>query len=297
MNPKNHFKLSRGDSGQFVRELQGSLLESGANLVVDGKLGRITLGYANRKLKLPETNTSLSHGQIADLGVRIKFGIDLSGHNEGGTKRQINFDKVAKDGVDFVNVKLTEDNGYVNEEAKRQVHEAARVGILCGPYHFPNLSTGYDPKNGPAKDAEGEFEHFIKIKYRAASAGYWTLRSWLDVENGVNAAKTKSEDNYNARWYLRWLQMASKDAARRAGVYSALWAENSYFENADHELLEQLGEYPLWVASYNVGVQPARMPDTWSSYNIWQFNNECMIDGVDGKVDGNWSLEEDLLDD
>ena len=64
----------------------------------------------------------------------------------------------------------------------------------------------------------------------------------------------------------------------RAGVYSG----QSFFRNhIDHASLTQ---YYIWLASYTSG---NRLPSFGGHYDMWQFTDSGVVNGINGKVDMN----------
>ncbi|HUB66963.1 MAG TPA: GH25 family lysozyme [Candidatus Methylacidiphilales bacterium] len=66
-------------------------------------------------------------------------GIDVSSH-----QGEIDWTKVAKDGVDFAYLKATEGGSFKDPKFQIYLREAQRAGLACGAYHFFSLRTpGY----------------------------------------------------------------------------------------------------------------------------------------------------------
>ena len=71
------------------------------------------------------------------------------------------------------------------------------------------------------------------------------------------------------------------DAGYEAGVYSG---EYYYKNNLDYT---SLSKYTLWLASYT---RSARLPDFPGSYDMWQFTDSGLVNGITGIVDMNASF-------
>jgi GH25 family lysozyme M1 (1,4-beta-N-acetylmuramidase) len=63
---------------------------------------------------------------------------------------------------------------------------------------------------------------------------------------------------------------------------------------AEKDIQEKLANYPLWLASYNDGIEPERKVDLWESWSAWQYTGSGDIDGVKGRCDLNWIAGEQL---
>lgn len=298
----DHVKITRGSTGRIVKAVQAALNQRGENIAVDGKCGPATLSAAARALCIPAPKV-LGRDELARLGVRLAYGIDLSGHNEGGNKKPVDFGKLQGAGVGFVWLKATEGTGYLNREAYRQGDECQRLGIPVGGYHFGDPSAKRPMDLGDlAADANAEADHYLEA--RRGILGKADLPDVLDVERmyshrltakawaaigGTSAERMRR----CALWCLTWLERVQAATGRRPMVYSARWAWQAYLQHAPAALLERLTSYPLWLASYNSGAGPARTVTGWD-WSVWQFSGSGKLPGVDGKVDLNWALAEDL---
>lgn len=295
------FEIKRGSRGFMVAAVQRALNalvpatddRAASRLKVDGVCGPATMSALQKR-----TGKDATVFDIRCLGSwapRVCNTIDISGHNEGGGKRLINFDKVREAGTDRVIIKLTENAGYVNEEAFRQVRAAFGAELAVDLYHFIKVGPTRDLYNLAAAEADAyaEVAHFLRTFSRVGYMRRAFGRVFVDIEHGVNETRSKLEDQYNARVYatvIRLLRAAGWDV----GVYTAEWAEDAYFQQGHPQDLEVIASCPLWVASYNGGGYPNRVPDLWSDLDIaiWQYGNDGQIDGIDGNVDLNVELIE-----
>lgn len=304
------FELRNGSRGKFPRALQDALNArrpiGSAPLTVDGVCGPATLTAASRALGRPAVGP-LTREDLARLGVLIRLLSDLSGHNEGGGKRLVSVDKMAHAGVWGNWWKLTEGRAYVNREAKRQADEAGSV-MARGGYHFGDPSadrTGLDVA-ALLDDARIEAEHYLRTRDAVFGGTGPELFDVLDVERGHGAKLTRQlaaffkpnkarRAEMTIRWCLHWLETVQRSTGRQPWVYTALWAHDAYLRAASPELRQALAQYPVWLASYNSGTEPARvLPAPWGEWRAWQFTGSGAIDGVDGRVDLSWALAEDL---
>jgi GH25 family lysozyme M1 (1,4-beta-N-acetylmuramidase) len=105
----------------------------------------------------------------------------------------------------------------------------------------------------------------------------------LNLEAGV-----KTGDQYNVDWALQWSELLSCKERVRPIIYTAKWYYDAYLRDASEESLDELANYPLWVASYNDGASPSRMVKSWKTWDVWQFTGSGSAAGVTGKCDQNW---------
>jgi lysozyme len=294
--------ISSGSTGRIVERMQRELVRRGEDLTVDGKCGPRTMGAVARALCLPSPR-SIGRVELARLGIDVRLGIDLSGHNEGGNKRPVNFDKVKAAGVSFVWLKLTEHESYRNHEAMRQADECQRLGLDLGGYHFGDPSAKRPLDLGALKaDAVAEADHYLQ--WRGAVIGAPTLSDVLDLEEAYMAAlkaaawsalgvTSAKRAELCVRWCLAWLEHVERATGRTPMIYTGRWSWQGFLAAAPAELLELLRRFGLWLPSYNKGAGPKRTIKGWVE-RVWQFSGSGQIDGVDGKVDLNWALAEDL---
>lgn len=301
----DHVQIKNGSTGRIVTALQESLHRRGHAVGIDGKCGPVTLAAASRALD--RKVTTLGCVELAALGARLAYGIDLSGHNEGGNKRPVDCDKVAAAGVNFAWLKLTESTGYVNTEAKRQAHAFAALGVAVGGYHFGDPSAKRPLDLGDlAADANAEARHYLETRfaYFGGVSPALLLPDVLDLERqyqhklseiawaaigGTSAARAER----CALWALTWLETVEAATGRRPMIYTARWAWLAYFARAPKALRDRLMHYGLWLASYNSGSEPKRTIAEWL-WLVWQLSGSGSVPGVDGRCDINVCLASDL---
>ena len=146
--------------------------------------------------------------------------------------------------------------------------EARLAGIDIGIYFF---STAINPAEAQQEAAyvleciggmDVELPIFIDVEY---SGDY-------PLGRADNLGNTEREVIINA--FCRTVM----DAGYKAGVYSG---EYYYKYNLDYE---SLSKYTIWLASYT---KSARLPDFPGSYDIWQFTDSGLVNGITGIVDMN----------
>src|ERR1044072_4305833 len=62
-------------------------------------------------------------------------------------------------------------------------------------------------------------------------------------------------------------------------IYTMASFWNAHLDN-------QFGDYPLWVAHYDV--QSPTIPQGWSNWEFWQHSQSGSVSGVTGSVDLDW---------
>jgi len=262
--------LRKGDRGQEVARLQAKVgadidgifgskteaevidYQSANDLGVDGLAGPKTLGH---------------------MGNEVYPGIDLSSHNG-----EVDFSRVVRAGVKYAWIKVTEGTTHVNPGFQKKFEDARRAGLIVGAYHFARPDT----YAGDPKDWKNEADNFLK-QLEVVGLECGDLVPVVDLEQGL-----KTDDNHNCEWYLNWLDYVGCQTKTRPVVYTARWAWQLYIMKGSNELQNQLSTYPLWLASYNEGVQPERTTTLWNKWDIWQYTGSGTVPGVTGRCDQNW---------
>lgn len=189
------------------------------------------------------------------MSVQIK-GIDVS-HWQGN----IDWKKVACDGVKFAFIKASEGSNYVDAKFKTNVDGANASGIKTGAYHYAKFCN--------VDEAIKEANHFLSV----ISGQTLTYPLVLDLEED----KKKVGKKVLTDAALAFLKVIT-DTGRTVILYSG----KSFLENNLDE--SKLKDVPLWVARYNSTL--GRKAD------IWQYASDGIVSGINGKVDMNWAYRE-----
>ncbi|MGE7762216.1 GH25 family lysozyme [Peribacillus sp. NPDC097895] len=182
---------------------------------------------------------------------RLK-GIDVS-HWQG----KINWDKVAKAGVQFVFIKATEGTSYSKlSYFQENAPKALQAGLKVGAYHYAKFAT--------VEEAKAEAAYFLE-SIRFVALNYPIV---LDLEENKKEAKKKT---------LTDAAIAFLEAIEEAGHTAMLYTGKSFLENTLDE--SRLSKYALWIARYNSTL--GRHTD------IWQHSDSGQVSGISTKVDLN----------
>ncbi|MEC2046636.1 GH25 family lysozyme [Bacillus licheniformis] len=185
-------------------------------------------------------------------------GIDVS-HWQGN----INWKKVAGDGIKFAFIKATEGTTLKDNKFETNVSGANAVGIKTGAYHFARF--------GSKSEALAEARFFLSV----ANKVRLTYPLVLDLEvNQRNVSKSVLTDAAVA--FLREVE--------KAGYFAMIYSGKSFLENCLDE--SKLKPFALWVARYNNTL--GRHAD------IWQYSSNGKVSGISGNVDMNICYREGL---
>ncbi|GGF87019.1 glycoside hydrolase family 25 protein [Paenibacillus aceti] len=196
-------------------------------------------------------------------------GIDVSHHNGN-----INWAKVAKDRIDFVFIKATQNS--IAPMFLEQVKGAKSVGLLIGAYHY------LDAKVTTAALAVAAADLFCDAIEEAGGTKVFDLPPMLDYEEfkGITAAQI----NVVARAFLNRVEA-------RLNVTPGIYTGNSFAEKFEKDL----GKYPLWVARYATSAPWDVV--AWKQWEFFQYsgddkggvraNGTRKVNGINGNVDLN----------
>lgn len=160
---------------------------------------------------------------------------------------------IARSRADFVFVKATQGTGLVDREFERNRLNLDRLGVPWGAYHFA------DVRADPIESAQ---HHLSTV------GGPSPLPDVLDIER----AHGRNGD-YIGRWCLTWLDTVSRETGRRPLIYSS-----PSFLTDRVKQFPRLGDFPLWIAHWNVSAPT--VPAPWTDFTIWQFTNRGQVDGI-----------------
>jgi GH25 family lysozyme M1 (1,4-beta-N-acetylmuramidase) len=223
-----------------------------SEMIVDGKIVNKLAEGAERKIG----SALVVYGkETKQMTTQIK-GIDVS-HHQGN----IDWKKVAAEGVKFAFIKASEGYTFVDSKFKTNVEGANAVGIRTGAYHYAKFST--------VAEAVAEARHFISV----ISAVDLTYPVVLDLEEDKKKAGKK---------VLTEAALAFINLVNTTGRIVLLYSGKSFLEsNLDETKLKDI---PLWVARYNSTLG--------RSADIWQHSDKGIVPGILGHVDLNWAYRD-----
>jgi lysozyme len=225
------------------------------------KFLRARLEHWRKKRDKAEEKIAEKKRQIAALP-QPATGIDVSVH-----QGVVDYKKVKESGVDFVWVKATEGEDFIDDRFVRNVKAARDAGLKVGAYHFlrPRARTG---------GAAAEITDFVAQLKALDLLAPGNLRPVLDVESsafGTDAARTK---NYVSNAITAFRQQTGlRPIFYTFPFFMAEWPDG-FDERAD-----------LWIAHYET--EKPIIPSPWTKYVAWQWTSSGIVPGVAGKVDRN----------
>ena len=189
-------------------------------------------------------------------------GIDVS-HWQG----DVDWTKVAEDGIRFVFLKATDGTHYVDPTFAANRAGARANGLSVGAYHFAR------PDAAPG-DARREARHFIDVMDPRPG----DLLPVLDMETSEGL-----DQEGVTRWARTWIRVVRDLSGVTPLVYTSPygWASRT----GDTRLVARDGA-PLWVAHW--GVRTPTLPaDGWDGrgWVVWQHSSTGHVSGIAGNVD------------
>lgn len=184
------------------------------------------------------------------------MGIDVS-HYQGA----INWQSVKQAGTAFAFAKATDGGSDVDSQFKNNWQGMKSAGVIRGAYHFFE----------PTQDATAQANNFVRT---VESLQPGDLPPVIDVEVNNGVSNSQMIDSVTT-----WLAIVQQSLNRTPMIYTM-----ASFWNA--HLSSNFGDYPLWVAHYNVA--SPTIPQGWSNWEFWQHSQSGSVSGVTGSVDLDW---------
>ncbi|MFS8214836.1 glycoside hydrolase family 25 protein [Paenibacillus sp. S29] len=199
-------------------------------------------------------------------------GIDVS-HHQGN----IDFKKVAADGISFVFIKATQGRSFRSKTFLRFVKDAKAAGLMIGAYHY------IDDSATTPDEARKEAANFVSAIKDAGGVSMFDLPPVMDYESNKSKL-SKTAITAVAKTFL-------EEVERLTGVRPIVYTYPSFIGN-----FSGLSGYPLWIARYSATQVPSDASG-WTRWDFWQYsdgsaggtlpNGKIRVNGIGGPVDLN----------
>lgn len=171
----------------------------------------------------------------------------------------IDFAKVANDGIKIVYIKATEGTNYISPTFEESYQMSVANGLKVGFYHYVSART--------EEQARQEAQFFAsKIAGKQIDC-----KLAMDFEEFGNLSK--EEINAIGLAFMKRLEEITK---KQPIIYSNTYTARTIWEG-------EIINYPLWVAEY--GVSKPNNNYKWNNYVGWQYTDTGIINGINGYVD------------
>lgn len=194
--------------------------------------------------------------------------IDVSSNN--GT---IDWVRARADDVADAIIRCSLGYNTADKNALVNANNAHAAGVRVSYYHFayPDKKEGGTVKT----DAEAEANYFTRLfeKFPAPHMLAVDVEEW----EGQRDSPLSNKEFYE--WMLYFLSKVYDNTGIIPMIYS-------YRDYLDRHLpkTHQLGNLPLWIASYSAVAAPG-LPNGWNQYYLWQYTAGATIQGIAGTCD------------
>lgn len=179
------------------------------------------------------------------------YGVDVSAH-----QGEIDWERVAGDGIEFAYIKATEGQGWVDERFAANWDGAAAAGLDRGAYHFFTLCAPGDE----------QARNFLRVAPPDAGA----LPPAIDLELTGNCSERPPVDEVAGR-VATFVRIVEQAWGRKLLFYIRPDWDDRY---RTRDGLDR----PLWDVRF-----PRRPTD--DRWQVWQLHGFAHVDGISGGVD------------
>ena len=238
-------------------------------------------GTSGAKGSAPSPTAAAGIGPAGSMSLAIRAGswrpAGIAGMDVSGWQPAINWSAEYNAGARFAYVKTTEGINYRSEAFNDQYTGSYAVGMNRGGYHFalPSQSSGaaqadFFVNNGGGWSADGR-----------------TLPGLLDIEYNPYSSLGNTCYNMSAAQMNTWIKSFSDRYKQRTGRLPAIYTTTDWWQTCTGNT-SQFNNHPLHLASYGVA-SPGRMPNGWSTHDIWQFTDNGPFSGDSNVYGGSWA--------
>ena len=189
-------------------------------------------------------------------------GIDVSQWQE-----DIDFEKVANDGIEIVYIKATEGTNYIDPYFREYYNNAKENNLKIGFYHYLTART--------EEEARNEANFFVSTIANTIPE----CRLAMDFES-FGDLNVEQINNISEAFLEEVINLSQKEVV----IYSDSFNAREVFS------LDLAQKYPIWIAEYGVN-QPSEN-GKWSNWIGFQYTDKGTIDGINGFVDRDYFTKE-----
>jgi Lyzozyme M1 (1,4-beta-N-acetylmuramidase) len=188
-------------------------------------------------------------------------GIDVSSY-----QADIDFDKVAAQGIDFVFIKATEGSGHSDRYFAQNLENANRVGLRTSAYHFFSFDSGADTQaaNFMSLVPIGSISMPPVIDFEFY--GEWWEKNLPDIDDACVL-----------------LSEMSQILERYYDVKPIIYCDEKMYD-IFLSGREEFTENPIWIRNIFKELKALSDGRKWT---FWQYSNRTILPGIKGHVDMN----------
>ena len=239
-----------GRTGKVTGRTRAAILFTGAAILLLFLLLLHGIGKSHSVVK-PLIDVPLSEEQTEE--VVYTQGVDVSNY-----QGDINFETLQEQGIQFVFIKATEGNAWIDERFKQNWKAASKCsGLRYGAYHFMSFRTS----------GEEQAANFINTVPKDKDA----LPPVVDIELYDEFAVTPpSRDHFEAT-LDPILTALEEEYGKKPIIYTTTHIYSNY--------ISRRYDNPVWIADHSL---PAALPDG-EPWLFCQYSYEGVLDGYDGE--------------
>ncbi|MBO0807657.1 MAG: hypothetical protein J2P32_05055, partial [Actinobacteria bacterium] len=252
-HPKGHYNVGKTHSPKLLQQLAGPSGTSGP--VISSPLAAATAGPVNGAAQ----------------------GVDVASfqHPNGAS---ITWSAVAKAGIKFAAVKVTEGAYYTNPYAASDLAAAKAAGLTTIGYAFAIPNGGFD-SNGNQLPAGSQ----AQADYLLASlpSGVPVM---LDIEYDPYAGTGPNGDGTSGSCYglstndmKDWISGFDAEIQAKTGWLPIIYTTQDWWSTCTGGSTA-FGQNPAWPADYS-NSSPA-LPAGWGTWNLWQYTSKGTVSGI-----------------
>lgn len=204
---------------------------------------------------------------------RIRYPNARAGVDVSAWQGEIDWDAVARDGVSFAMIRAgyrgyTAGNLNVDSYFERNLNGAKDAGLDVGVYFYSQAITPQEA----VEEAELVLELLDGEQLDLPIVFDWELPA---SKNARTRGLSRDTLTACAEAFCETIADAGYDPM--VYFYMSLGYEEYH--------LDELGDYPFWLAQYS------STPSFYYDYDIWQYTDKGVVEGIDGGVDMNLMFE------
>lgn len=189
---------------------------------------------------------------LSSIAGKPGHGIDVSSHSGA-----VEWDTVAAHGFEFAFVKASEGVDLADPAFATHWQNLKRCGIVRGAYHF------YVSEDDPEEQAR-LFTSLVALEPGDMAPVVDIETIGHDTQPGLPERLRKFLDILEAHY----------------GIKPIIYTSANFW---DKHLTSGFGDYPLWIAEYDVSTP--RIPEGFADWHLWQWQGDAAVPGVEKSAD------------
>ncbi len=239
-------------------------------------IGNFNVAEADDSKDPQNTEDTIDDGQKIDANKLSQKKGKANGIDVSKWQGKIDWKKVKASGIDFaiIRVGYRGENGllYKDSNADYNIQQAQKAGVLVGVYFF---STAIDTKE--AKE-EAEWTVSLIKGYKISYPVVYDCEGFDNADSRMYNLTAKARTD-NAFAFL--------NTVKGAGYEPMFYASKSDLEQGTAFETERLEDnFMIWLARYTAPPYPeTEKPDYFGRYDMWQYTNKGVVNGIEGYTD------------